>query len=51
MAQWAIKNGVKRVATLVSDFAPGLETEKAFVDEFRAKGGDYRIVARSAAKP
>jgi branched-chain amino acid transport system substrate-binding protein len=39
MAQWAIKNGIKRVATLVSDFAPGIETEKAFVDAFRAAGG------------
>jgi branched-chain amino acid transport system substrate-binding protein len=26
--------------TLVSDYAPGLETEKAFVDEFKARGGE-----------
>jgi branched-chain amino acid transport system substrate-binding protein len=40
MAQWAISNGIKRVVTLVSDFAPGLETEKAFVDAFKAQGGE-----------
>jgi branched-chain amino acid transport system substrate-binding protein len=40
IAQWAIKNGIKRVVTLVADYAPGLETEKAFIDEFKAKGGD-----------
>jgi branched-chain amino acid transport system substrate-binding protein len=40
MAQWAIKNGIKRVVTLVADFAPGVETEKAFLDSFRAQGGE-----------
>jgi branched-chain amino acid transport system substrate-binding protein len=40
MAQWATKNGIKRVVTLVSDYAPGLEAEKAFVDEFKAGGGE-----------
>jgi branched-chain amino acid transport system substrate-binding protein len=40
MAQWAIKNGITRVVTLVSDYAPGLETEKAFIDEFKARGGE-----------
>jgi branched-chain amino acid transport system substrate-binding protein len=39
IAQWALQNGIKRVVTLVSDFAPGIETEKAFVDAFTAGGG------------
>jgi branched-chain amino acid transport system substrate-binding protein len=39
MAQWAAKNGIKRVVTLVSDYAPGLDAEKAFIDEFKADGG------------
>jgi len=39
MAQWAFKNGIRRVVTLVADFAPGIETEKAFVDTFTAQGG------------
>jgi branched-chain amino acid transport system substrate-binding protein len=40
MAQWAAMNGLKRVVTLVSDYAPGLETEKAFIEEFKARGGE-----------
>lgn len=40
MAQWAARNGIKRVVTLVSDYAPGLETERAFIDEFKATGGE-----------
>jgi branched-chain amino acid transport system substrate-binding protein len=40
LAKWAIKNGIKRVVTLVSDYAPGYEAEKAFADEFKAGGGE-----------
>jgi branched-chain amino acid transport system substrate-binding protein len=40
MARWAIKNGIKRVVTLVADYAPGIETEKAFIGEFKARGGE-----------
>lgn len=40
MAQWAARNGIKRVVTLVSDYSPGLDAEKAFVDEFGADGGE-----------
>jgi len=40
MADWMLKNGIKRVVTLVSDYAPGLETEKAFVEAFKAGGGE-----------
>jgi branched-chain amino acid transport system substrate-binding protein len=40
MAQWALKNGIKRVVTFVSDYAPGLETEKAFVEAFKSGGGE-----------
>jgi branched-chain amino acid transport system substrate-binding protein len=39
MAMWAAKNGVKKVYTLVSDFAPGIDSEKAFKDAFTAAGG------------
>lgn len=38
MADWAAKNGIKKVVTLVSDYGPGLDAEKAFKEEF-AKGG------------
>jgi branched-chain amino acid transport system substrate-binding protein len=40
MAQWAARNGIKRVVTLVSDYAPGLEAETAFIDEFKTDGGE-----------
>jgi branched-chain amino acid transport system substrate-binding protein len=38
IADWAVKNGAKRVVTLVSDWAPGLEAEVAF-KERAVKGG------------
>jgi branched-chain amino acid transport system substrate-binding protein len=40
MAQWAAKNGIKRVFTLVSDFGPGVDSEGAFVKAFKAAGGE-----------
>src|SRR5450432_752135 len=30
MARWAAKNGIKKVVTMVSDFAPGHDSEKSF---------------------
>jgi len=40
MAQWAAKNGIKRVFTLVSDFGPGVDAETSFVKAFKAAGGE-----------
>jgi branched-chain amino acid transport system substrate-binding protein len=40
MAQWATKNGIKRVFTLVSDFGPGVDAETQFVKTFKASGGE-----------
>jgi len=39
LAEWAAKNGVRNVVTLVSDYAPGVDSEKAFVKRFTATGG------------
>src|SRR5260221_876478 len=39
MATWAAKNGIKKVYTLVSDFAPGIDSETAFKTAFTAAGG------------
>lgn len=39
MAQWAARNGIKRVFTLVSDFGPGIDAEVAFVRAFKEAGG------------
>ena len=40
MAQWAAKNGIRKVMTMVSDYAPGYESEKSFAEEFKANGGE-----------
>jgi branched-chain amino acid transport system substrate-binding protein len=39
IAQWATKNGIKRVVSSVTEFAPGLECEKTFVKFFTEGGG------------
>jgi branched-chain amino acid transport system substrate-binding protein len=39
MADWAAQNGIKKVVTMVSDYGPGLDSEKSFNAEFTAKGG------------
>src|ERR1700760_1081040 len=39
MADWAAQNGVKKVVTMVFDYAPGVDAEGSFKAEFTAKGG------------
>jgi branched-chain amino acid transport system substrate-binding protein len=39
MAEWAYKNGIKKVVTLVSDYGPGVDAEKSFSEKFKADGG------------
>ena len=39
MATWAAKNGIKKVYTLVADYAPGIDSETAFKTAFTAAGG------------
>jgi branched-chain amino acid transport system substrate-binding protein len=39
MADWAIKSGMTKVVTLVSDFAPGQEAEAQFRARLQAAGG------------
>ena len=40
LAEWAAKNGSKRVVTLVNEWAPGIEAETAFTTRFRQVGGE-----------
>src|SRR5258708_19979977 len=40
MAMWAAKKGVKKVYTVVADYGPGLDAEKAFSEAFKAAGGE-----------
>jgi branched-chain amino acid transport system substrate-binding protein len=39
MADWSAKNGMKKVATLVSDYGPGIDAEKTFTSRFTDNGG------------
>ena len=39
MADWAPKNGIKNVVTLVADYGPGIDAEKYFSQFFAEKGG------------
>ncbi|CAM8645180.1 LivK ABC-type branched-chain amino acid transport systems, periplasmic component [Comamonadaceae bacterium] len=39
LADWAIKNDVRKVVTLVTDYAPGVDSETWFNQRFVAQGG------------
>jgi len=39
IADWAAKNGIKNVVTLVSDYGPGQDAEKWFKSQFLLNGG------------
>ncbi len=39
VADWAPKNGIKKVITLVSDYGPGIDAEVSFKKRFEANGG------------
>ena len=39
LADWAPKNGIKKVVTLVSDYGPGLDAEKFFSERLLFNGG------------
>jgi branched-chain amino acid transport system substrate-binding protein len=40
MANWALRNGIKRVVSVVSDFAPGIDSETSFKTTFTSGGGE-----------
>jgi len=39
IALWASQNNIKRVFSLVTDYAPGIDAETTFVNRFKAAGG------------
>lgn len=39
VAEWAVKNGIKNVVSLVSDYGPGLDAQNTFKRTFEAAGG------------
>jgi len=46
MADWAVKNDVKKVVTIVSDFSPGHEAETIFKSRYLAAGGEIAEAIR-----
>jgi branched-chain amino acid transport system substrate-binding protein len=46
IADWAIRNDVKKVVTLVADFAPGHEAEGTFKERYLAAGGQIAEAIR-----
>ena len=53
LAEWAAKNGVRRAVTLVTDYGPGIDVEKAFTETFTKAGGqvENRISPPSCSAP
>ena len=52
MADWAPKNGIKTVVTLVADYGPGIDAEKFFDERVPAQRRQgAREAARAAAQP
>jgi branched-chain amino acid transport system substrate-binding protein len=43
LAGWAADNGIRKVVTVVSDYAPGIDVETTFKQRFEALGG--RVIA------
>ena len=39
IADWAAKNKIKKVVTIVSDYLPGYDADKSFTERFKAAGG------------
>ncbi len=46
LAEWATKNGIKRVVSLVTDYGPGVDSEKFFTERFRLNGGEVMETLR-----
>ena len=42
VAEWASKNNIRKVVTLVSDYGPGIDAERTFVDRFLLNGGQVQ---------
>jgi branched-chain amino acid transport system substrate-binding protein len=40
LGNWAAKNGIKRMMTLVTDYGPGIDAESGFKEAFTAAGGE-----------
>jgi len=50
IAQWAVKNKIKRVYSLVADYGPGLDAEATFKKTFTGAGGEIVGEVRTPLK-
>jgi branched-chain amino acid transport system substrate-binding protein len=50
LGEWATKNGVKSVYTMVTDYGPGLDAEAAFQKAFKEAGGEVVGSVRMAVQ-
>jgi branched-chain amino acid transport system substrate-binding protein len=50
MGEWAFKNGIKKVYTITSDYAPGHDAENYFHKSFKAAGGEIVGSDRSSLR-
>ncbi|MDB5965820.1 MAG: amino acid/amide transporter substrate-binding protein family [Polaromonas sp.] len=46
VAEWAPKNGIKKVVSLVTDYGPGIDAEKTFRERFQLNGGQIMAELR-----
>src|SRR5262245_13815848 len=46
LADWAVKKGIGKAVTLVTEFAPGLEAEETFTNNYKAAGGQVAEAIR-----
>jgi branched-chain amino acid transport system substrate-binding protein len=46
LADWAVKKGLGKSVTLVTEFAPGLEAEETFTNNYKAAGGQIAEAIR-----
>ena len=51
IAEWAAKNGIKKVMTVVTDYGPGLDAEKWFSETFIKAGGTVEGVRAPLKSP
>src|SRR5215211_1185739 len=51
LAEWAAKEGLKRVVTIVSDYGPGIDVENAFTETFTKAGGQVENLRVPLANP
>jgi branched-chain amino acid transport system substrate-binding protein len=50
IADWSLKNGIKKVVSIVTDYGPGIDAEKWFDETFKKGGGEVLDAIRVPLK-